>query len=114
LSRLLGKSGAIESMATGATFSVEEAKEIGLANQVFERDGFMERVMKYAREFCPPNRAAKAVGHVKRAVQSGWEIPLESGLALERELQQGLFTSQDAKEGIAAYVEKRRPAFGAK
>jgi enoyl-CoA hydratase/carnithine racemase len=74
----------------------------------------MPRVLEYARQFCPPNKAAKAVGHIKRSVQSGWEIPLESGLALERELQQGLFTSADAKEGIAAYMEKRKPSFTAK
>jgi enoyl-CoA hydratase len=114
LSRLVGKSKAIELMVTGATFSFDEGKEIGLVNQVFESDGFMAKVMEYAHQFCPPNKAAKAVGHIKRAVQSGWEVPLESGLALERELQQALFTSQDAKEGIAAYVEKRKPEFKAK
>ncbi len=114
LSRLLGKSKAIEMMVTGSTFTFEEAKTLGLVNQVFENDGFMQKVLEYARQFCPPNKAAKAVGHIKRSVQSGWEIPLESGLALERELQQGLFTSADAKEGIAAYVEKRKPTFTAK
>src|SRR3954454_3526860 len=114
LSRLVGKSKAIELMVTGNTFSFEEAKEMGIINDVFEREGFMENVMEYARQFCPPNKAAKAVGHIKRSVQSGWEVPLESGLALERELQQALFTSEDAKEGIAAYVEKRKPEFKAK
>jgi enoyl-CoA hydratase/carnithine racemase len=48
---------------------------------------------------------------IKRAVCSGMEVPFESGLAIERELQQQLFQSQDAKEGLAAYVEKRTPAF---
>ena len=56
--------------------------------------------MDYARQFCPPNKAAKAVGRIKRAVQTGWEIPLEAGLALERENQQLLFESEDAKEGL--------------
>jgi hypothetical protein len=51
------------------------------------------------------------VGRIKRAVQTGWEIPLESALALERELQQQLFQSEDAKEGLSAYGEKRKPAF---
>ena len=63
--------------------------------------------MEYARQFCPPNKAAKAVGRIKRAVQTGWEIPMESALAVERENQQILFQSEDAKEGLAAYVEKR-------
>ena len=44
-------------------------------------------------------------------MQSGVEVPLESGLAMERELQQQLFQSNDAGEGLAAYVEKRKPEF---
>jgi enoyl-CoA hydratase len=47
-------------------------------------------------------------------VQTGWEVSLESGLALERELQQQLFQSEDAKEGLSAYGEKRKPVFGGK
>jgi enoyl-CoA hydratase len=114
LSRIVGKSKAIELMVTGKTFSFDEAKQIGLVNEVFEKDGFMDRVMEYARQFCPPNKAAKAVGRIKRAVQTGWEIPLEAGLALERENQQLLFESDDAKEGLSAYLEKRPPNFTGK
>src|SRR4029077_6563969 len=55
--------------------------------------------------------ASLAVGRIKRAVQSGAEMALEQGLALERELQAELFASEDAREGLAAYVEKRAPAF---
>ena len=114
LSRMVGKSKAIELMVTGNTFSFEEAKEIGILNDIFERDGFMENVLEYARQFCPPNKAAKAVGRIKRAVQTGWEIPMESALALERENQQLLFQSDDAKEGLAAYVDKRPATFTGK
>src|SRR5947199_3117171 len=114
LSRLVGKSKAIELMVTGNTFTFEEAKELGIVNDIFERENFMENVLEYARQFCPPNKAAKAVGRIKRAVQSGWEVPIESGLALERENQQLLFQSDDAKEGLAAYVEKRPATFTAK
>jgi len=114
LSRMVGKSKAIELMVTGNTFSFEEAKEMGIINDIFEKENFMENVMEYAHQFCPPNKAAKAVGHIKRSVQTGWEIPLESALAVERELQQRLFSSEDAKEGIAAYVEKRPANFQAK
>ena len=114
LSRMVGKSKAIELMVTGNTFTFEEAKEMGIVNDIFERDGFMENIMEYARQFCPPNKAAKAVGHIKRSVQTGWEIPMESALAIERELQALLFNSQDAKEGLAAYVEKRPAEFKAK
>lgn len=114
LSRLVGKSKAIELIVTGNTFSFEEAKELGIVNDIFEREGFMANAMEYARQFCPPNKAAKAVGRIKRSIQTGWEIPLEAALAVERENQQLLFQSEDAKEGLAAYVEKRPATFTAK
>ncbi|MGC2322895.1 MAG: enoyl-CoA hydratase/isomerase family protein, partial [Terriglobales bacterium] len=100
LSRMIGKSRAIELIVTGNTFTFEEAKELGIVNDVYERDNFMANVMEYARQFCPPNKASKAVGRIKRAIQTGWEIPLEAALALERENQQLLFQSDDAKEGL--------------
>ena len=71
----------------------------------------MEQVTTYARQFTTPNKAARAVGRIKRSVQTGAEIPLEYGLTLERELQQQLFQSEDAKEGMSAYVEKRKAKF---
>ena len=59
-------------------------------------------------------KAARAVGRIKRAVQTGAEIPFETALALERELQQQLFQSEDAKEGLDAYVNKRKAVFEGK
>lgn len=113
LVRLVGKPLAIEMMITGRNFTFEEAKTYGIVNELLEGDAgsFRKQVMDYARQFCPPNKASFAVGMIKRAVQSGAEIPLEEALALERELQAQLFASKDAKEGIAAYVEKRVPNF---
>lgn len=111
LSRIVGKSRSIEMMVKGETFSFEKAQELGLVNEVFPKDGFWEQVLMYAKQFCPPGKAAKAVGHIKRAVCSGLEVPFESALAIERELQQLLFQSEDAKEGLAAYVEKRVAQF---
>jgi enoyl-CoA hydratase/carnithine racemase len=116
LGKLIGKSRAIELMITGNTFSFEEAHDLGLVNQVIDAtaEEWWEQVMDYARQFVPPNRAAKAVGRIKRSVQTGWDLPLESALAVERELQQLLFQSDDAKEGIAANQEKRVPKFKGK
>src|SRR5229473_3567313 len=111
LARIVGKSLAIELMVKGETFSFERAQELGLVNEVFPADGFWEQVLLYAKQFCPPHKASKAVGLIKRAVQSGAEVPFESALAIERELQQQLFQSEDAKEGIAAYNEKRVAEF---
>ena len=114
LARIIGKPRAIEMMAKGETFSFDKAKELGLVNEVLPADDYWDQIMLYAKQFCPPHKAAKAVGLIKRAVQSGAEVPFESGLALERELQQQLFQSDDAKEGIAAYVEKRVAEFKGK
>ncbi len=111
LARLIGKSRSIEMMATGTLFSFDEAEQMGVVNKVLSRENFWDEVMTYARQFVPPTGAAKAVGHIKRAVCSGLEVPFESGLAIERELQQQLFQSEDAREGLAAYVEKRTPSF---
>ncbi len=98
-------------MIEGATLTVDEAAELGLVDKMLPAEGWWERVLEYASSFCPPGKASKAVGLIKRAVQSGWELPLQSGLALERELQQRLFTSEDATEGLAAYGEKRPAKF---
>jgi enoyl-CoA hydratase/carnithine racemase len=115
LSRLIGKTKSIELMVEGGLHAYEKALQLGVINYLWpaEEDGqaWWDRVMDYARGFCPPNRASMAVGRIKRAVQSGWEVPIESGLALERELQQQLFQSEDATEGLAAYSEKRKPIF---
>lgn len=114
LGRLVGKAKAIELMATGELFPFETAESLGLVNRIFDSetaDAFLEDVVTYAQQFVPPARASMAVGRIKRAVQTGLEVGFESGLALERELQQQLFQSADAAEGIRAYVEKRKPSF---
>jgi len=114
LVRIVGKSKAIELMATGQLFDFERGLELGILNQVLEAETaeqFAQMVHEYARQFTTPNKAAHAVGRIKRAVQTGSEISFESALALERELQQQLFQSEDAKEGLTAYVEKRKPVF---
>jgi enoyl-CoA hydratase/carnithine racemase len=116
LTRLLGKGLAMELMATGRLMSMDEAKTIGLVHQVWgdaELGGrsFADAVVDYARQFTPPHKASRAVGRMKRAVQSGVEAGFLEGLSIERELQQLLFQSEDAKEGIAANLEKRKPEF---
>ena len=117
LTRLVGHSRAIQMMTEGINTDFEEAERIGLVNRVIDaedRESFLEEVMEYARRFTRPERASLAVGNIKRACQSGGQLPLEQGLALERELQALLFNSEDAREGLSAYVEKRKPAFSGK
>jgi len=117
LARIAGKSKAIELMATGQLFDFEKGLQLDLINQIFDAETgaeFMNQVTDYARQFTTPNKASRAVGRIKRAVQTGAEIPFESALALERELQQELFSSEDAKEGLDAYVSKRKANFKGK
>ena len=117
LTRLVGKSKAIELMVTGELFDFEKGLELGILNQIFSAetgDQFREQVLEYARQFTSPNKAAQAVGRIKRSVQTGAEISFEAALALERELQQQLFQSEDAKEGLDAYVGKRKAEFKGK
>ena len=117
LARLVGKPVAMELMITGRTFDMDEAKSLGIINDVWDAPdsaSFLEAVLEYAKKFTPPNMASKAIGNIKRAVQTGAELPFQDALAVERELQQLLFQSSDAKEGIAAYVEKRKAEFKAR
>jgi len=117
LTRLVGTSKAIELMAEGSNFDFETAEKYGIVNKIFDADGrdaFMDQVLAYAKTFTRPNKATFAVGNIKRSCQTGGALPLEQGLALERELQALLFNSSDAKEGLTAYVEKRAPQFTGK
>jgi enoyl-CoA hydratase len=111
LARALPKNKAIELMAEAKLLSFEDALDLGLINYLYDSDTYWDQVMAYARSFTPPNKASRAVGRLKRSVQSGAEIAFSEALALERELQQLCFQSEDAKEGIAAYTEKRQPSF---
>jgi len=111
MARALPKNKAIELMTEGKLLSFEDAQELGLINYIYESEDYWDKVMEYARSFCPPNKASKTVGRIKRSVQSGAEVALSEALAIERELQQLCFQSEDAKEGIAANTEKRKANF---
>jgi enoyl-CoA hydratase len=116
LARLVGKARAMELMIAGRLMTMDEAATMGLVTEVWgdEKLGgrpFLDAVLEYARQFTPPHKASRAVGRIKRAVQSGAEAGFGEGLALERELQQLLFESDDAREGIAANLGKRTPKF---
>jgi enoyl-CoA hydratase/carnithine racemase len=116
LARLVGKSRAIELMATGRLMTMTDAYNLGIVTEVWGADQlqgrhFNDAVLDYAKQFTPPHAASRAVGRIKRAVQSGAEVGLFEGLSIERELQQLLFEGEDAKEGLAANLEKRKANF---
>src|SRR2546422_3171964 len=84
LPRVIGRARALELMATDRTFSFEEALEWGLIHYIYERDSFWDDVMAYARQFCPPHKASRAVGRIKRSVVTGSEVSFAEALGLER------------------------------
>ena len=117
LTRLVGVSRAIQLMAEGSNFDFETAEKYGIVNKIMDsasRDEFLQQVLEYAKSFTRPGKATFAIGNIKRSCQTGGALPLEQGLALERELQALLFNSADAKEGLTAYVERRAPQFTGK
>ncbi len=109
LPRLIGAARALDLMITGRLLTPKEALEIGLVNYVYPKESFARDVQAYAAQLA--HGPSRAISLIKRSVLEGIEEPLTSGLALERELQNRLFITEDAKEGLAAYVEKRPPNF---
>ncbi len=112
LPRLVGASRALDMMITGKLLSPDEALAIGLVNHVYPKEEFASEVQAYAGALA--NGPSRAISLIKRSVVEGIEMPLTSGLALERELQNRLFVTEDAKEGLAAFAEKRKAAFKGK
>ncbi len=109
LPRLIGTSRALDLMITGRLISPDEALAIGLINYVFPKESFAKDVQAYASALA--HGPSRAVSLIKRSVAEGVEMPLVAGLALERELQNRLFITEDAKEGIGAFLEKRPASF---
>jgi enoyl-CoA hydratase/carnithine racemase len=89
----------------------EEALEYRLIEDIFEGDDYFDQILDYARQFVAPNKPSKAVGLIKRAIQTGLQGSQTEGLAFERELLAQAFASTDAAEGLAAYKEKRVAKF---
>jgi enoyl-CoA hydratase/carnithine racemase len=109
LPRLIGWSRALELMVTGRTVTPAEALELGIVNAVFPADELREKTLAYAQDLA--GGATRAIGNIKLAVHEGLAIGLAAGLERERELVEELFWSEDGREGIAAFAEKRKPVF---
>ena len=106
LPRLIGTGPALDLLLTGRQIGPEEAQRLGVVSGLFaSEDDFRAHVEKLAAG--PP----LAIANIKRAVYEGMSGSLDDGLALERELIEELFRSQDATEGLTAFSEKRRPTF---
>ncbi|MBU1902164.1 MAG: enoyl-CoA hydratase/isomerase family protein, partial [Proteobacteria bacterium] len=109
LPRLVGKGMAKELCMTGALISAQEAKEIGLVNKVFPADKLWEETMKTAKVLASKGRFSLMA--VKRCIDRGYDLDLRAACAVETD-QFGLcMASPDGKEGMTAFLEKRKPDF---
>jgi enoyl-CoA hydratase/carnithine racemase len=113
LPRLVGLSKGLDLIANATTLKPAEAKEAGIVDRLFPdaaacRAGAIEYAAKLAAG------PGVAIGHAKLAIQQGYGSPLDLGLAIEREAIGRVFVSEDAEEGIKAFMEKRKPEFGSK
>jgi enoyl-CoA hydratase/carnithine racemase len=109
LSRLVGASRGMELLITGRTFSPEEGLALGVLNAVHPADSAEAEVRALAQRLA--GGPQQAIASIKRCVHEGLQRPLDDGLRLERELIEELFASEDAREGLTAFVEKREASF---
>jgi enoyl-CoA hydratase/carnithine racemase len=109
LARAVGKYKAMEIILTGAMMSAEEAKALGLVNRVVPPGKYLEEATKLATEIA--SKAPLAVRSAKAAISASQEAGLSSGLERERSLFYALFETEDKKEGMSAFLEKRKPNF---
>lgn len=109
LSRLVGRAKAKELCMTGEMIDAQQAKELGLAAKVFPADQLVEETLKVARQLAL--KSPGALRAIKLVTDRGFDVDLKNGCALEAEAFGNAFASQDAKEGVAAFLEKRKPVF---
>lgn len=109
LARLIGASRALELMLSGRAVNPQEGLELGIVNKLFPGESVLGEAKAYALKLA--NGPTKALANIKRCVYEGIELPLAAGLMLERGLIAELFRTEDAREGFAAFVEKRKAEF---
>jgi enoyl-CoA hydratase/carnithine racemase len=111
LPRVLGYAKAVEILVTGRALAFEEAQELGIVNYVYEPKDFWDETLKFARQFCPPNKASMAVGRIKLAARASLEMGIHEGILVEHETLQQLYVSKDAREGVSAFLQKRQATY---
>lgn len=109
LSRLVGNAKAKEMIFTGDSLNADEAEKIGLVNKVVMQGSGLTESKKLASRMT--RHSLQALSRIKKAVDEGSELTLEQGLELETNLFTEIFQTEDLKEGVSAFLEKRKPAF---
>ncbi|MFO7962408.1 MAG: enoyl-CoA hydratase-related protein [Desulfobacterales bacterium] len=112
MSRLIGTNTAKEMIFTGKLISADEALRIGMVNRVCTPELLMEEVYKTAREICSKGRVSLRAA--KHAINTGMNVDIASGCEMEINEFALCFSSEDAKEGTAAFLEKRKAEFKGK
>ena len=112
LPRLIGATRALDLMITGRRLSPAEAHELGILDRLFPAEQLEEETLEYGEGLAAG--AAGAIGSIKLAVHRGMERPLHEGMEVERELLEPLFSGEESREGIGAFMEKRKPEFRTK
>lgn len=112
LARAVGKYKAMEMILTGKRIGAEEAKTLGLVSRVVPKESYLVEAKKVANEIA--SKSPVAIRLAKQAVNKAFEMGLSDGIDFERELFYLLFASEDAKEGMKAFLEKRKPEFKGK
>jgi enoyl-CoA hydratase len=109
LPRIVGKGLALEILLSGNSISADDAAGIGLVNKVFPQETLMPSVLKIAEKIT--SNAPTAISKTIASVNKGLEVTLNEGLSIEQEEFSSLFDTQDTKEGLSAFIEKRKPNF---
>ena len=109
LTRFVGKSKAMDMILTGRMMGAEEAERSGLVSRIFPADSLVEETLVIAAKIASQSPLAVAMN--KELVEAAYETTLTTGVALERRLFHSLFAFEDQKEGMTAFVEKRKPTF---
>ncbi len=112
LPRLIGIGLAKELIYTARRISADEAHRIGLVEHVFAKELVHEKAMELAKEIA--GNAPLSLRQAKRALQQGMQVPIEKGLVIEREAYEKLLHTEDRKEGLRAFEEKRKPNYEGK
>ena len=105
MTHAVGKALAMEIVLNGRFLSATEAQQVGLINRIFPTELYLEEAIKFAAEIAA--RAPIALKMGKEAVNAVYEMPLQAGLAHERRLFYMLFSTEDQKEGMDAFINKR-------
>ena len=107
LARLVGKQLAMEMVINNRTLTAQEAQHFGLVNRIVPVEGYLDAAVAFAEELA--SRAPVAVRMAKDAVNAAFETTLTEGLAVEKRNFYPLFATEDQKEGMQAFIEKRKP-----